>query len=60
MDMRLGRLLRLTLLLVLAASVSACEAIGTIFEAGVWVGVFLVVVVIAVIGFIAAKVRQRP
>jgi hypothetical protein len=52
--------LRLLAVLVLALSVSACEAIGTIFEAGIWVGVIMVVVVLAIVGFIAAKLRRRP
>ena len=51
---------QLILVLLLTLLVSACEAIGTIFEAGVWVGVIMVVAVITLIGFIAAKVRQRP
>ena len=51
---------QLFLVLLLTLFVSACEAIGTIFEAGVWVGVIMVVAVIALIGFIATKVRSRP
>jgi hypothetical protein len=51
---------QLILLLLLTLFVSACEAIGTIFEAGVWVGVIMVVAVIALIGFVAAKMRPRP
>ena len=55
-----GMFLRLLAVLVLALSVSACEAIGTIFEAGIWVGVIMVVVVLSIVGFIAAKLRRRP
>ncbi len=55
-----GMFLRLLAVLVLALSVSACEAIGTIFEAGIWVGVIMVVVVLAIVGFIASKLRRRP
>ena len=51
---------QLILVLLLTLFVSACEAIGTIFEAGIWVGVIMVVAVIALIGFIATKVRSRP
>ena len=54
-----GMFLRLLAVLVLALSVSACEAIGTIFEAGIWVGVIMVVVVLAIVGFIATKLRRR-
>jgi hypothetical protein len=53
-------LLRLVVIAALALSVSACEAIGTIFEAGIWVGVIMVVIVLAIVGFIAAKLRRRP
>jgi uncharacterized membrane protein YkvI len=49
----------LMLVLVVAASISAsgCEAIGDIFKAGVWVGALFVVILIAIVGFIAAKIR---
>ena len=55
-----GSFLRLIVFVALALSVSACEAIGSIFEAGIWVGVIMVVVVLAIVGFIAAKLRRRP
>jgi hypothetical protein len=51
-------LLRLVVIVALALSMSACEAIGTIFEAGIWVGVIMVVIVLAIVGFIAAKLRR--
>jgi uncharacterized membrane protein YkvI len=48
----------LLMLLVLASVASAgCEVIGEIFKAGVWVGVLAVVGLIAIVGFLAAKVR---
>ena len=48
----------LILLVVLVSMASAgCEVIGDIFKAGVWVGMLMVVVVIALIGFVAAKIR---
>jgi hypothetical protein len=46
------------LLLVLVSLTSAgCEVIGDIFEAGAWVGAIAVILVIAIVGFIAAKIR---
>jgi hypothetical protein len=36
-----------------------CDAIGAIFEAGLWVGVILVVIVLAIIWFIFSKMRSR-
>jgi len=37
---------------------SGCEAIGTIFKAGVWVGALAVVAVIALVAFVAMKVGR--
>ena len=43
---------------VLAAIPSAgCELAGDIFKAGMWVGVIAVVLVIAMIGVLATKIR---
>jgi len=53
----LTRVLMLVLLVVASLTLSGCEAIGDIFKAGVWVGVLFVVIVIAIVGFIAAKIR---
>lgn len=50
---------RVLLLVVLAIAASGCQAIMTIFEAGVWIGVIMVLVVLAVIGFVAARMRRR-
>jgi uncharacterized membrane-anchored protein len=36
-----------------------CEAIKTIFKAGVWSGVVIVVVLVAVVGGIAAMVMKK-
>lgn len=58
MNTNVGVSLRLLSLVLLALTMSACEAVGTIFEAGVWVGVVLVVAVVAVGGFIAAKLLR--
>lgn len=50
---------RLLMLLLLAASVLAagCSIVGGIFKAGLWVGVIMVVLVIALIMFIVGKAR---
>jgi hypothetical protein len=39
-------------------SLSSCELVGDIFKAGVWVGVLVVVGIIALIIFLVAKVRK--
>jgi hypothetical protein len=45
------------LLLLVSTLVGGCELIGDIFQAGVWVGAILVIALIAVVVWIAAKVR---
>ena len=54
---RLSRYWMLVLLVVAAVSVSGCEAIAGIFKAGVWTGVVMVVILIAIIGFVATRIR---
>lgn len=50
---------RLMLLLLVVASVlaSGCAVVGGIFKAGVWVGVIMVVLVLAVVMFVVGKAR---
>jgi hypothetical protein len=50
---------RLFLLLLLAACVplSSCAIVGGIFKAGVWVGVIMVVLVVALVMFVISKAR---
>ena len=45
------------LLLVLATTLTGCEAIGAIFEAGVWVGIIIVLVVLGLVGFLFSRFR---
>jgi len=48
----------LLLLLVLSAlTLTGCEAIAGIFKAGMWTGVIGIVLLLVVVGFIAAKIR---
>jgi uncharacterized membrane protein YkvI len=51
------RVLMLALVVVASVAASGCEAIGDIFKAGVWVGALFIVVIIAIVGVIAAKIR---
>ena len=47
------------LLIVLSGVTSAgCEVIGDIFQAGLYVGVFLVVLVVGIVGFLVMKLRS--
>ncbi|MCD6063040.1 MAG: hypothetical protein K0R82_951 [Flavipsychrobacter sp.] len=48
--------LSLATLLLLAVSLTGCELIGDIFEAGVWAGILLVVVVVGLILFVLRRV----
>ena len=45
-------------LALVALSVSGCEAIGTIFKAGAWVGALAVIAVIAVVAFAVSSFRK--
>ena len=51
------RVLLLALVVTASMTFAGCAAIGDIFKAGRWVGVLFVVVIIAIVGFIAAAVR---
>lgn len=37
---------------------SGCEAIGGIFKAGMWVGIIVVVLIVAVVLWLIGKVRK--
>jgi hypothetical protein len=37
---------------------AGCELVGDIFKAGIWVGVIFVVLIIAMVGVIATKIRS--
>jgi len=50
---------RLFILLPLFSALSSCEVIGGIFKAGVWSGVLIVVLVVALIIFIIAKTSKK-
>jgi hypothetical protein len=52
-----GNLMRVMLIVVLAMSVAACEVIGGIFKAGVWVGAIVVVLAVVLVVFVVAKVK---
>ena len=44
--------------ILIATTLSSCEVIGDIFEVGVWVGVIIVVAVIALIWWIVSRFRR--
>ena len=50
-------LMRILLIVLLATGAAGCELIGDIFQAGFLVGVIVVVVVLALVGWLIAKMR---
>ena len=52
-----ARAARLSLVLLLLLPLTACEVIGDIFQAGVWVGVILAAIVVVGIIWVASKAR---
>ena len=44
--------------ILVVTTLSSCEVIGDIFEVGVWVGVIIVVAVIALIWWIVSRFRK--
>lgn len=49
--------LRLYAVVVLALASSGCELAAGIFKAGMWVGILLVIAIVGVVMFAAAKLR---
>jgi hypothetical protein len=50
---------RLLLLLILTVPLGACGLIGGIFKAGFWTAVIVVVLIVAIVGFVA-RGRRGP
>lgn len=48
----------MTLLVLLTFTLSSCELVGDIFEAGMWVGIILVVLIIMLIAWLLRKIRR--
>jgi hypothetical protein len=49
----------LVLLIVLSTVVlGGCDVIGNIFQAGMWVGMVIVVLILAGVAFLVAKIRR--
>ena len=48
---------RLLLVMLATLPLAACELAGDIFQAGVWVGVIMIAIVIAIVGWIVVKIR---
>lgn len=48
---------QLLLLMLVAIALPGCEVVGGIFKAGAWVGALAVILIIAIVGILAAKIR---
>ena len=57
--MRLSVFSRLVLVLVAGLALTGCELAGDIFQAGMAVGIFLVIAAVALLVFLISKVRRR-
>ena len=47
-----------TILIALLATFTGCEIIGGIFEAGFWVGIIVVVLLIAIVVWIVSRMKR--
>ena len=57
MPRRARRLVRLLLLIAIVLALAACSAVAGIFKAGMWTGVLVIVVVIALIVWLFGRRR---
>lgn len=57
--MLVATLSRVFLVFVAGITLTACELAGDIFQAGMAIGVFLVIAAVALIIFLVSKVRRR-
>ena len=48
---------QLVLLLMATVTMAGCELAGDVLEAGVWMGAIGVILVIAIVGFVVARIR---
>ena len=48
----------LVLLLLFTTIFSSCELVGDIFQAGMWIGVIIVVAIIALVLWLLRKIRK--
>lgn len=53
-----NRIIKLGFFAMLLSLVTSCELVGDIFEAGMWVGIIIVVAVIALILWLISRFRK--
>lgn len=47
------------LFLISIITFNSCEIIGDIFEAGVWTGIIIIIIIVALLIYIFSKFRRR-
>ena len=52
------RLLQIVLAVVALAGLAGCEVVGTIFEAGMWFGIVIVLAILGFVAFLVMKARR--
>ena len=57
--MLLSTFSRLMLVLLAGIALAGCELAGDIFQAGMAVGIFLIIAAVALVLFVVSKVRRR-
>lgn len=50
--------LLLLLVVLVGLTSSGCELIGDIFQAGMWTGIIIIVLIVVAIGFLVGKMRR--
>ena len=53
----MDRTVAFTLLMISTTTLAGCELVGDIFEAGVWVGVILVILIVGLVVWLFARGR---
>ncbi|WP_207495058.1 hypothetical protein [Aridibaculum aurantiacum] len=48
-----------SILVLASVFLSGCEVVGDIFKAGMWIGVIIVVIIIAVVLWLLRKIKGR-
>ena len=54
-----NRVIKLSAFALLLTMLTGCELAGDIFEAGIWIGIIIVVLVVGIILWLLRKIRGR-
>lgn len=53
------KITRIVMILIILISVTSCSIVKGIFEAGVGIGIFMVIIVLAIIAFVISKIGGK-